>query len=73
MEDITGIEFDGNNFHFQLEKCQEYLLSLFPIFSKIYEISENLSDADIEKMLDGFKSEYRKIKIKPLDNIGIKY
>lgn len=62
LESISGILIDDNNFNIILEKCQQQLFKLYPVFSKIAEIDDKLSEQEIIALFEGFKSLYSNIK-----------
>lgn len=72
VEYLTGKIVDGTNYSVEFERCQNYLLELFPVFSSIHQIDNNMNDKDIEKMLTGFEKDYRKIRIDPMPQPYIK-
>ena len=56
----------SSNFDYQLERCQEYLKQLFPIFDKVQKIDNLLNEDEIDAMFVGYTSLYLSIKIDPL-------
>ena len=72
LENVGNEYIDDSNFDIQLERCQNYFKELFPIFDKMLKIDSTLDDDEIDHMLQGFESMYRRIKIEKLEpNIKI--
>src|SRR5574344_1829664 len=63
LENVGNEYIDDSNFDIQLERCQNYFKELFPIFDKMLKIDSTLDDDEIDHMLQGFESMYRRIKI----------
>lgn len=66
LEKICNEYIDSSNFDYQLERCQNYLKQLFPIFDKVQSIDNLLKDDEIDAMFEGYTSLYLSIKIDPL-------
>ena len=69
LEKVCNTFIDDSNFELELDRCQKYFRSLFPVFDKISKIDSLLSDDDLDTLLMGYKSKYLNIKIEPLEPI----
>ncbi len=67
LEKICNVYIDDSNFDLELNRCKDYLIDQFPIFSKILKIDPLLNDDDIDSLFVGFTPMYRSIKIEPLE------
>ena len=67
LQAMLGRNVDQNNFESDLKRCQEYLMQLFPVFSKIAKIDHLLDDEEVEAIFVGFKPIYKKIKVELVD------
>ena len=67
LQAMLGRNVDQNNFESDLKICQEYLMQLFPVFSKIAKIDHLLDDEEVEAIFVGFKPIYKKIKVELVD------
>ena len=66
MQKILDKPLEEIDYEADLQLCKDYLFDLFPIFSKLAKIDDELDDEDIEALLVGFKPIYKKVKIEPL-------
>lgn len=69
MQKVLDKPLEDINYDEDLQLCKNYLFDLFPVFSKIAKIDNELDDEEIEAILVGFKPIYKKIKIDRLSNV----
>lgn len=58
---IEKIDYESD-----LQLCKKYLFDLFPVFSKIAKIDDELDDEEVKALLVGFKPIYKKIKVESI-------
>lgn len=68
MQKILNKTIDDNSYSENLQICKNYLFEIFPIFSKISKIDNQLDDEEVDALLIGFKSIYKKTKIEIIDS-----
>ena len=69
MHKLLNKPIDTFDYETDLQLCKNYLFDLFPVFSKIAKIDDELDDEEVKALLVGFKPIYKKIKVESITTV----